>query len=156
MNNMNNMNNMNLRLLVLFCAILFGKLFSTIFIYDWVAQWIQRPFEAVKTKVMKQSVPFPSISLCLEGTTLWPAWQCNLNWSSSTLPQMRFLKSLKHLSGWKSIKQWSMQERNSWTMNVWVHFVKLITKYASLFSSPQYWLIRNLKECLWKSRLTLW
>ena len=70
--------NMNLRLLVWFSAILFGIFFSAMFIYDWVNQWIQRPFEKVKTKILKQSIPFPSITLCLEGTTLWPAVQSYL------------------------------------------------------------------------------
>ena len=69
---------MNLRLLLWFSAILFGIFFSTMFIYEWIDQWIQRPFEVVKTKVMKQSIPFPSITLCLEGTTLWPAIQSYL------------------------------------------------------------------------------
>ena len=69
---------MNFRLLAWFTTIFFGAVFSTLFIYEWIHQWIQRPFEVIETKVIKQAIPFPSVTLCLEGTTLWPAVQSYL------------------------------------------------------------------------------
>ena len=58
-----------------FATILFGVISSILIITDWFQQWMKRPYEAHESRVMKQSIPFPSVTICTEGTTLWPSVQ---------------------------------------------------------------------------------
>ena len=64
--------------IIWFSTILFGFICSTIFISSWINQWIRRPFAVEESTVIKQSIPFPSVTICMEGSTLWPTVQAVL------------------------------------------------------------------------------
>ena len=59
---------------VVFSAVLAASLtISVLQIMNMIKNWNERPFDVVEQKLDKHQVPFPSVSICAEGSTLFPA-----------------------------------------------------------------------------------